>query len=96
LGASSTIICGKTIGQYAFVGAGAVVTNDVPDFALVAGVPARRVGWVCYCGMRLNVSGSDSTCRSCGKVYTIVDSVLHSAEVAHESKANPAVAGRQP
>jgi len=95
LGANSTIICGNTIGQYAFVGAGAVVTDDVPDFALVAGVPARRIGWVCYCGMRLDVSGSDSICRSCGKVYTIVDGVLQLAEVVHQSKANPAVAGRQ-
>src|SRR5215469_2605439 len=55
LGANSTIVCGVTIGQYAFVGAGAVVTKDVPDHALMVGVPARQVGWVCQCGVSLQV-----------------------------------------
>ena len=50
LGANSTIVCGTTIGEFAFVGAGAVVTKDVPAYALVVGIPARQIGWVCECG----------------------------------------------
>ena len=53
LGANSTVVCGVTIGRYAFIGAGAVVTKNVPDYALMLGVPAERVGWMCYCGTRL-------------------------------------------
>ena len=53
LGANSTIVCGHTIGGYAFVGAGAVVTRDVPDYALVVGNPGRVVGWMCECGVKL-------------------------------------------
>ena len=56
LGANCTIVCGVTLGRYAFVGAGAVVTNDVAPFALVLGVPARRVGWMCRCGVRLPIA----------------------------------------
>jgi len=63
LGANCTIVCGVTIGEYAFVGAGAVVTRDVPDFALVLGNPARQVGWACKCGQRLD---EDDVCPSCG------------------------------
>jgi UDP-2-acetamido-3-amino-2,3-dideoxy-glucuronate N-acetyltransferase len=72
LGANSTIVCGHTIGRYAFVGAGAVVTRDVPDFALVIGNPARVAGWVCECGVKL-ASGRELpaavTCDACGKQY---------------------------
>ena len=57
LGANCTIVCGVTIGRYAFVGAGAVVTRDVPDYALVTGSPARIKGWVCECGVKLNWEG---------------------------------------
>jgi UDP-2-acetamido-3-amino-2,3-dideoxy-glucuronate N-acetyltransferase len=70
-GANSTIVCGITVGQYAFVAAGAVVTKDVPDYALMMGVPARQVGWMCYCGVRLEFSGSKATCRACGDVYLL-------------------------
>ena len=67
LGANSTIVCGHTVGRSAMVAAGAVVTRDVPDYALVAGVPARRIGWVCECGNKLDES---LTC-SCGRRYTL-------------------------
>jgi UDP-2-acetamido-3-amino-2,3-dideoxy-glucuronate N-acetyltransferase len=63
LGANCTIVCGTTIGRYAFVGAGAVVTKDVPDHALVVGNPARQIGWMCTCGEKL---GEDGKCSVCG------------------------------
>jgi UDP-2-acetamido-3-amino-2,3-dideoxy-glucuronate N-acetyltransferase len=69
LGANSTIVCGNTIGEYAFVGAGAVVTKDVPAHAMVVGVPARQTGWVCECGTRLEDSGAGLHCTDCGKCY---------------------------
>ena len=65
LGANSTIVCGVTIGQYAFVAAGAVVTNDVPDFGLVAGVPARHVGWMSRNGERLELPLTGDGVASC-------------------------------
>jgi UDP-2-acetamido-3-amino-2,3-dideoxy-glucuronate N-acetyltransferase len=76
LGANSTIVCGVNIGRYAFVGAGAVVTRDVPDYALVVGAPARRVGWVCQCGIRLEVSSGLGNCASCGSSYVLNDGIL--------------------
>lgn len=68
IGANATIICGHTIGQYAVVGAGAVVTHDVPDHALVIGTPARRVGWVCRCGAAAHFSAvaQQLRCADCG------------------------------
>src|SRR6202048_1842649 len=65
IGANATILCGVTLGEYAFVGAGAVVSKDVPAYALMVGVPARRVGWMCQCGERLPDSGA-GTCAACG------------------------------
>lgn len=67
LGANCTIVCGTTIGRYAFVGAGAVVTRDVPDHALIYGNPARQHGWVCQCGEKLD---EDLVCPACGQEYT--------------------------
>jgi UDP-2-acetamido-3-amino-2,3-dideoxy-glucuronate N-acetyltransferase len=69
LGANATIVCGVTIGQHAFVAAGAVVTRDVPDHALVAGVPARRIGWACECGERLPEPSPDADCPGCQKSF---------------------------
>lgn len=74
LGANSTIICGTTIGQYAFIGAGALVNKDVPDYALAYGVPARIERWICYCGIKLNLSNSSNSqetaeCNNCGGSY---------------------------
>lgn len=66
LGANCTIVCGHTIGSYAFIGAGAVVTKDVPDFALMIGNPARQKGWMCQCGYRLN---EKMKCPECGRKY---------------------------
>jgi acetyltransferase-like isoleucine patch superfamily enzyme len=70
VGANATILCGTTIGQYAFIGAGAVVLNTVPDFALMVGNPARQVGWMCRCARRLPLPASASlnsstTCPDC-------------------------------
>jgi UDP-2-acetamido-3-amino-2,3-dideoxy-glucuronate N-acetyltransferase len=71
LGANSTIVCGVTIGEHALVGAGAVVTRDVLRHALVVGVPARQVGWVCRCGVRLEVAEAVGFCPDCGATYSI-------------------------
>ena len=68
IGANATIVCGVTLGEYAFIGAGAVVTRDVLPFALMTGVPARRIGWMCQCGERLPDSG-EGACRACGSTY---------------------------
>lgn len=73
VGANATIICGVTIGRYAFVGAGSVVTKDVPDYALVMGNPARQSGWVCQCGERL---ADALICAVCGRRYTLENGML--------------------
>ena len=69
IGANATVICGVTIGKYSLVGAGAVVTKDVPDYALVIGVPARQVGWVCKCGTTLKFENNYAKCDYCGNEY---------------------------
>src|SRR5688572_18904700 len=68
IGANATVVCGTTLGEYCFVGAGAVVSRDVPPHALMVGVPARRIGWMCQCGERLPDSGA-GTCKACGTSY---------------------------
>jgi UDP-2-acetamido-3-amino-2,3-dideoxy-glucuronate N-acetyltransferase len=72
LGANCTIVCGHTIGRYAFIGAGAVVIRDVPDYALVVGNPGRITGWMCQCGVKLVPGGcvpDAATCAACGARY---------------------------
>ncbi len=72
IGANATIVCGITIGEYAFIGAGAVVNKDVPDYALVVGVPAKQIGWVCQCGNRLVFDDNNySKCQYCFKEYIL-------------------------
>ena len=73
IGANATIVCGVTLGAHCFVGAGAVVTADVPDFGLVVGVPARRLGWVCACGVRLGAGLGAVTCEACGAGYLVAE-----------------------
>ncbi len=91
IGANSTIVCGVTLGSYCFIGAGSTVTRDVPDYALMVGSPARRMGWMCYCGVRLE-KGEAATCKSCGRSYEIVDGVCreivrHPEEKTHLTQA---------
>jgi UDP-2-acetamido-3-amino-2,3-dideoxy-glucuronate N-acetyltransferase len=76
LGANATIVCGVCIGQYAFVGAGAVVTRDVADYALVLGNPARQTGWMCACGVKLQVVSETARCEACGRGYRMHGGVL--------------------
>lgn len=75
VGANATIVCGHGIGEYALVGAGAVVTTHVPAYALVVGNPARRVGWMCRCGVRLPEPRTDgvASCSDCEERYRVTD-----------------------
>ena len=76
IGANATILCGITIGEYAMIGAGAVVTRDVPPHALVTGSPGHRVGWACRCGETLRSSHHEYRCRRCGEEYAELDGLL--------------------
>ena len=69
IGANATIVCGVTIGKYAMIGAGAVVKSDVSDYAIVAGVPAKLIGWACKCGTTLKFNRDHATCNYCGNEY---------------------------
>jgi len=72
IGANATIICGNTVGEYAFIGAGSVVTKAVPDYALVAGVPGKQIGWVSKAGLRLNFNeNGQATCPETGEQYRL-------------------------
>jgi UDP-2-acetamido-3-amino-2,3-dideoxy-glucuronate N-acetyltransferase len=73
IGANATVVCGVTLGKYCFVGAGAVVTRDVPDYALMVGVPATQIGWMCNCGIRLDNASGEGQCAACGRKYRITD-----------------------
>jgi UDP-2-acetamido-3-amino-2,3-dideoxy-glucuronate N-acetyltransferase len=83
IGANATVICGHTIGRFAFVAAGAVVTRDVPDHALVVGNPGRVAGWMCECGEKLaegRIPPLDARCGACGTRYRSTDDVLGRVE----------------
>jgi UDP-2-acetamido-3-amino-2,3-dideoxy-glucuronate N-acetyltransferase len=77
IGANATILCGITLGEYSFIGAGAVVRSEVPPYALMVGVPARRVGWMCQCGVRLQPRDGRAGCSACGATYRETDGLLH-------------------
>jgi UDP-2-acetamido-3-amino-2,3-dideoxy-glucuronate N-acetyltransferase len=80
IGANATVVCGVTIGRWAFVGAGAVVTRDVPDFALVVGSPARRTGWMCRCGVKLpSPEEGRVSCLACATAYALERGLLRLA-----------------
>ena len=70
IGANATILCDLTIGKWAFIGAGAVVTEDVPDYAIAVGVPAKIIGWVCECGNKLKFEKGKSICKICKRKYS--------------------------
>ncbi|MCX7724109.1 MAG: N-acetyltransferase [Thermodesulfovibrio sp.] len=76
IGANATIVCGISIGKYALIGAGAVVNRDVPDYALVVGVPAKQIGWVCKCGTTLKKENNLFKCDYCGNEYMLENDVL--------------------
>jgi UDP-2-acetamido-3-amino-2,3-dideoxy-glucuronate N-acetyltransferase len=82
VGANATIVCGVTLGRYCFIGAGAVVTRDIPDYALVYGNPGRVQGWMCQCGIRLEFESLDgqeqAVCPECGERYLIQGQVVES------------------
>ena len=88
IGANATVVCGHTIGQYAFVGAGAVVTRDVPDYALVVGNPGRVVGWMCECGVKLAAGARppvSGVCGGCGTRYAVINGgTLERADAGRE------------
>lgn len=80
IGANATIVCGHTVGEWAMIGAGAVVTTNVPDHALMLGIPARQTGWVCECGQILR---SDLSCPDCGRRYEMDNGRLKSGGGEH-------------
>ena len=88
IGANATVVCGYTIGEYAFIGAGAVVTCEVPAYGLMLGVPARRTGWMCQCGERLRLDqpgGQPAVCGACGTGFRLDSGVLRQLEARGDS-----------
>ncbi len=80
IGANATIVCGHNIGRYAFIGAGAVVTKDIPDHALVVGNPARQIGWMCECGIKIEFKEKNGKCANCGLQYIKQDGAIKRGE----------------
>jgi UDP-2-acetamido-3-amino-2,3-dideoxy-glucuronate N-acetyltransferase len=88
IGANATVVCGVTLGKYCFIGAGAVVNRDVPNYALMVGVPAQQIGWMCYCGVRL----PDTTlakCSACNRQYFIKNVTCTEAAAAESGNELP-------
>lgn len=70
IGANATVVCGNTIGKHALIGAGSVVSKDIPDYALIVGNPARQIGWICECGTRIDFKDEETcVCETCGREY---------------------------
>ncbi|MNW45359.1 UDP-2-acetamido-3-amino-2,3-dideoxy-D-glucuronate N-acetyltransferase [compost metagenome] len=76
IGANATVVCGTNIGEWAFVAAGAVVSRNVPAYSMVAGVPARHIGWVCQCGIKLSFKDQQAECHSCGRQYEMAQDMV--------------------
>ena len=91
IGANATVVCGITIGRYSFIGAGAVVTRDVKDYALVVGVPAKQIGWMCNCGIRLTDLAPQPKCQVCGREYIIEDGVATDVTDVHVAQPRQAL-----
>lgn len=73
IGANATIVCGNTIGEYAFIGAGSVINKEVKAYALMVGVPARQIGWVCQCGVKLQFVQNKASCAECHSDYHLIN-----------------------
>lgn len=84
IGANATVVCGTTIGSYSLIGAGAVVTKDVPDYGLVVGNPARVIGYVCRCGNRIELKNNSGICTKCGEEYIFNDGKLSQRGIKNE------------
>jgi predicted dehydrogenase/acetyltransferase-like isoleucine patch superfamily enzyme len=91
IGANATIVCGNTIGKYAFIGAGSVVTKNIPDYALALGNPCKILGYVCKCGQKLTFHNNLAVCNSCKKEYTKSD--FNVREVENKAKLKFAIIG---
>lgn len=88
IGANATIVCGHTVGKWALIGSGAVVTKNVPDYALMLGVPAEVRGWVCECGERLHFDTDVAVCASCGRKYSKNGMTVEEIDCSQEEKRN--------
>ncbi|MDD3242734.1 MAG: acyltransferase [Eubacteriales bacterium] len=84
IGANVTVVCGVTIGEYALIGAGSVITRDVPAYGLIKGTPGRLTGYVCRCGVKLAVHQEQAVCPSCGSQYHLEDGVLSPVSLSEE------------
>lgn len=71
IGANATVVCGVTVGSYAFIGAGSLVRTDIKPYALMVGVPARQIGWMCSCGVKLNFIANKAVCANCSNEYQL-------------------------